>query len=101
MWAARANLAPRTKFPPPTTTATWAPVSWASLTSWAMRASSSGSMPDEPGAQKASPLSLRRTRRYGVWLLSGPVGVDMRFPSDGGCFLEREGEEVRPIEWGG
>ncbi len=65
-----ASSAPRMMFPPPTTTAIWVPDSAADLTSLAIDPSSSVEIPNPPGAQKASPESLRRTRegfgRFGV-----------------------------------
>lgn len=49
-----------------------------------MSESSLGSIPEEPGAQKASPLSLRRMRLYVCWLVSGR-GCGMTGVSKGGA----------------
>ena len=57
-----ASSAPLMMFPPPTTTAICVPVWAADLTSFAMELSSLVEIPKPPGAQNASPESLRRTR---------------------------------------
>src|SRR6266852_1755817 len=59
-----AKSAPRTKFPPPTTMATWTPRVVTSLTSWATRRRTEAARPAWSGPPRASPLSFRRMRRY-------------------------------------
>ena len=59
------SSAPRKKFPPPVTTATWVPVRATSAISWAIRCTTSGSMPTLP-PPKTSPDSLSSTRLYPV-----------------------------------
>src|SRR5699024_1244586 len=54
--------APRKKFPPPTTIATWTPSCTAVAISLAIEATTSGSRPTEP-PPNTSPESLSRTRR--------------------------------------
>jgi len=70
-----ASSAPLMMFPPPTTTAIWVPVWAADLTSFAMELSSLVEIPKPPGAQNASPESLRRTR-----LGLGRLTLDMFAP---------------------
>src|SRR5579859_4521403 len=71
MWPCSENVAPRMKFPPPTTTASCTPICDTSTHWRAMFSSSEASMPKPFSWQNPSPLILSRTRLY----TAGPLGM--------------------------
>lgn len=71
-------LAPRQKFPPPTTIPSSSPESTASLISAAMRWTISGEMLSvEPGSRRASPLSFRTARLKGRGSFLAVCGISV------------------------
>src|SRR6266540_3502368 len=93
----RGACRPRQMFPPPTTTATCTPRETISRSCVAIRAMDSAEMPNSPpGGAKASPESLRRTRRYsGGGCSTGWLGLLAHFescePADQDVFLNFRG----------
>src|SRR5947207_10927531 len=66
---------PRKILPPPTTMQISVPAAWACFTSWAMRSTTSMSMPNWPPPINASPETLSRIRRYfGAGGMGSPCG---------------------------
>src|SRR5688500_10978399 len=90
---------PRNRLPPPITTAVCTPISWISPTSLAICVVTAGSIPNACSPIKASPESLRSTRRYigadisGRLYLPAPCASSAH-PRKGAARRRRTGKEV-------
>src|SRR4051794_20769339 len=74
MWPEAERVSPRTKLPPPTTTATWQPVLATVAISSHRLVSSLASRPKPPSRQRPSPETFSRMRRYLASDMNGSQG---------------------------